>query len=65
MSLKEARAVMKYDKFVAALQQLCREHGVQLATSGYDSLQVWDLDPGDETIFAPGVEDKTNKEKEG
>lgn len=33
----------KFDNFVRALDNLCREHAVQLSTSGYDSLEVHDL----------------------
>lgn len=55
----------KFDTFVTALSALCREHGVQLAVSGYDSLQVWDLEKGDDPIHAAGVEDRTEGARNG
>lgn len=50
----------KHKEFVLALRRLCREHDVQLAVSGYDALQVWDLRPGEDPICAPDIEDRTN-----
>lgn len=32
----------KYAAFVEALKKLCAEHDVDLYTSGFDRLQVWD-----------------------
>lgn len=49
----------KYDAFVHALKALCEEHEVQLALSGYDNLQVWDMKPGDAPIYQQYVEDCT------
>ena len=34
----------KFERFVAALEALCIEHGVQLSTSLYDSIAVWPLE---------------------
>lgn len=33
---------VKYDNFIKELQDLCKRHGVDITTSGIDSLQVWD-----------------------
>lgn len=35
----------KFDAFVTALRALCREHGVQIGTQGYDGLYVTDFVP--------------------
>ena len=49
----------KYDRFVAALRALCREHEVQLAPESYDLIQVWNLRPGENEIYEDHIEDKT------
>lgn len=49
----------KFKSFVEALNLLCKEHSVQLCTSGYDGLQVWDLKEGEDPIYSNGIEDKT------
>lgn len=51
----------KYDAFVNALKALCEEHEVQLTVSGYDALQVWDLQPGDDIVHAPSIDDCTKE----
>jgi hypothetical protein len=48
----------KYDSFKAELIALCEKHGVQLATSGYDKIQVWNLEAGDSPIYGDDLEDK-------
>jgi hypothetical protein len=50
----------KFDRFVQALEALCREHGCQIATSMYDGIEVGDLREGDEPIHSAGVEDCTS-----
>lgn len=53
----------KFVRFVAALEALCREHDVQLCTSTYDGLQVWEGNVGGENpIHAAGIEDFTIEE---
>ncbi len=47
----------KFVAFVAALEQLCKAHGVTLSTSGYDGLQVWDADDTTGPIYCAGIED--------
>lgn len=42
----------KCENFLRALDTLCREHGVVVATSGYDSLQVWDMGAGEDPIYS-------------
>lgn len=49
----------KFDEFTAALEALCRERRVQIAVSGYDSLQIWDLKDGGDPIYANGIQDET------
>jgi hypothetical protein len=46
----------KFDAFVIALRALCHEHGVQLSSSGYDLLEVWDLTPSSDPLYAPLVD---------
>lgn len=52
-----------FEKFKAELIALCEKHGVQLATSGYDSLDVWRLQPGDEILYS-GLVDMTQPQGE-
>ena len=49
----------KFRDFKIELEALCKKHGVQLATSTYDSIQVWDLDEGESSMFS-AIEDKTS-----
>lgn len=42
----------KCENFLRALDTLCREHGVVVATSGYDSLQVWRMGTGEDPIYS-------------
>lgn len=44
--------------FLAEVEQVCRRHGFALAPSAYDSLEVWPLQPGDEPLQFPGIEEK-------
>ena len=46
------RGTQKFHAFLAALIGLCKEHGVQLSASGYDTLQVWDLYGSDQPIYS-------------
>lgn len=60
---EDTKGVDRFDRFLLALDVLCREHDVQLAAEGYDRLEVWDLEAGEPTICG-GVErvvDKTEK----
>lgn len=45
--------------FLIALANLCRQHRCSLAVSGYDGLQVWDMQSDDEVLNCSGVEDCT------
>ena len=49
----------KFDAFVSELKDLCRKHGVQIAVSGYDALQVWPLDNGESELYVNDLEDHT------
>lgn len=55
----------KYEAFVAALTELCKTHGVQISTSGYDAITVNDLPSegriGDEPIYLDNIADRTEK----
>jgi len=42
---------MEFEKFKEALEQLCREHGFMLCTTGYDGIVATKLDEGDEPIY--------------
>jgi hypothetical protein len=52
----------KAEKFLEALKALCREHSVYIATSGYDGLDICDLDPSitdEQLVWFNGIEDRT------
>ena len=48
----------KYERFLIELVDLCVEHGVQLSASNYDSIHVWDREPGELAIYSQ-IEDMT------
>lgn len=48
---KSPESVERFDQFVAALKALCIEHGVQLSTSAYDTIQVWPLENPQYAIY--------------
>ena len=50
----------KCECVIAELEQFCRERNIQLATSGYDSLQVWDLKEDEQPLHFNGIEDRLN-----
>lgn len=54
----------KFDGFVFSLRLLCQSHGVTLSTSGYDGLQVWDLDEQTGPLHFNGIEDRTTPNAE-
>jgi hypothetical protein len=47
----------KFDSFVSALRDLCREHGVELLTTMNDGIHVWDIEPGVDPLNV--IEDRT------
>lgn len=50
----------KFESFVSALRDLCREHGVALSTTPHDDgLEVWDIDHSVDPLRVSGVEDWT------
>lgn len=53
----------KFDDFIFYLEQLCREHEVQLASDTYDGLGVWDLNEGEAPLYFPDIEDCTEEMK--
>lgn len=52
----------QYDRFVEALEALCREHCVQLSVSEYDTLDVWELRGEDPPIYVSAIRDMTREE---
>jgi hypothetical protein len=48
----------KASAFLLELDDLCKKHRVMISTSGYDSIQFWDLKEGEQTIYCPCIEDK-------
>lgn len=58
-SLWADKTMTKYEKFVTALRALCVQHEVQLAPSGYDSIDVWDLKAGEDPIYMDCITDNT------
>lgn len=53
----------QYDRFVQALEALCREHRVQLSVSQYDTLDVWELQGDDHPIYTSAIRDMTTERK--
>ncbi len=58
----------KYDRFVEALDALCKEHDVLLSPGGYDILGVWD----GSSVYASTragvterIEDRTKTQEDG
>lgn len=49
----------KAKAFLDALRALCASHGVLISSSHYDSLQIWDANPGDKALHFNGIEDFT------
>jgi hypothetical protein len=47
--------------FLHELEGLCRQHGMQLATSGSDGVQVWRLGAHDHPLHVNGIEDRTSE----
>lgn len=48
--------------FLEEIESVCRKHGMTLAASGYDSLQVWKLQEGDALLHFDGIVDRTQGE---
>ncbi len=49
----------KTRQFLNEIEAVCRKHGMQLTSSGYDGLQVWDLKRGEHPLFFNSVADRT------
>jgi hypothetical protein len=49
--------------FVGELEALCRKHGIQIAVSGYDSIQLWAIKDGEDPVYATCIEDMTRLER--
>lgn len=52
------------DDLAKELEVFLRERNVQISTSGYDGLQIRDLEPGGAPIYCAGIEDLRDKNKE-
>ena len=48
--------------FIAEIESVCRKHGMTLAASGHDSLQIWKLQEGDALLHFDGIVDRTQGE---
>ena len=57
----DGEPVGKCALFTAALVALCRKHDVQLVTSGYAGLHIYDLKPGELPVYCAGVSDCTSE----
>lgn len=49
----------KVKVFLDEVRSVCRKHGLQISTSGYDGLDVFDLLPGDEELHPDWINDMT------
>ena len=49
----------KVEKFLNEVRKLCRKHKMQIAVTGYDGICINDLEPGDDEIYAQGIDDYT------
>ena len=60
MPTEERDSGARFERFLEALRTLCIEHGVQLAPSLYDSLQVYELNPhnGEDPLHFPSVDNR-------
>jgi hypothetical protein len=47
--------------FLEEIEEVCRKHQLQLATSQYDGIDVWNLKDGETPIYSAGIEDKTGE----
>lgn len=47
--------------FYEELEQLCLRHGMQLTVSAYDTIDIWQLRPGGDPVYVPGVRDMTQQ----
>lgn len=56
---KSPESAERFERFVKALESLCVEHGVQLSTSAYDTIQAWPLENPQEPIYC-GIENELN-----
>ena len=45
---KEKRA----EEFLKELEALCIKHKIQIAVSGYDNIELWDMYEGDPYIYS-------------
>jgi hypothetical protein len=61
---EEEKGSAKYEAFMVDLRTLCRQHGVTIQVSRYDSVQIWDWDEfdNDENCINQGdTVDRTKK----
>lgn len=56
MSDKNTKAVEKAKEFLDEVRAVCRKHGMQLCASGYDGLQVWELDEDESELHFNGID---------
>ena len=51
---------LSFDEIVDDIRATCRRHGVQIAVSGYDSLNVYRLKEGEDPLYTPSIDDYRN-----
>ena len=51
----------KFDDFKADLIDLCKKHDVIITTSGYDLIEVWDLDYDIDLLINDRLDDCTEQ----
>lgn len=53
---------IKFERFMADLALLCRQHQVVICSELYERMEVWDLNPSDEHFIAfSDVVDRTKE----
>lgn len=52
----------KYNDFMSELEKLCDKHKIIISSSGYDSIEIWDMKDGDSFIHQMAVNDMTSDE---
>ena len=51
----------KAKNFLVEFDVLCKKHKVQISVSDYDSIEIWDLHDGEQTVYCPCIDDETKQ----
>ena len=43
--------------FIKEVEAVCKKHGFSLSVSGYDSFQIWPVEEGMPSLYAPSIEE--------